>query len=157
MAYGVLAAMLFFLAFMTKRRIGAPILGLAAGYVLSSLWAEDVLAWVLERDVASDSVLLGGLVPVVIAVLPALVLMVHGHFHKSTFQRLLSAGGFTLVALAFLHEPIQRLVVADEATLRLSGFFESYGSIIVAVGLVAAIVDLVFTRLHKTADKKAKH
>ena len=155
--YGLMAALLFVTAFITKRRIGAPILGLAAGYIISNFWASDIVALVEDRGVDFDSVFVSGLVVIAVALTPALLLMVHGGVHKSAIQRFFAAAAFTFVGLAFLIEPLYAMVVAGGITDRLSDFYMQYQGAIIAVGLVGAVIDLVFTKLHKPVPQKGKH
>lgn len=155
--YGVLAAFLFATAFITRRRIGAPILGLAAGFILSGFWSSAITERVLQQNPRLDEVFISGAVAVAVILLPAILLTLHGGAHKSMIQRLVAAIFFTFIGLAFTVSHLGSIIVAGGPIEPLEDFLINYQGVIVALGVAVAVVDLAFTKLHKPAPPKGKH
>lgn len=155
--FGLVAVILFFAAFVTRRRIGASILGLGAGYILSMFWADELTGRLLQQSPDLDEIFIAGAVSTTIILLPALLLMLHGGVHKSMIQRTLAASSFTLVGLAFAVNQLQSMVVSGGVIEPFSDFLINYQGVIIALGVIGAVVDLVFTKIHKPSPPKGKH
>jgi hypothetical protein len=72
------------------------------------------------------------------------------------FWRVVGSGGFALLAVTFLLDSIGGALQLDGTGLAVYKVWRDYDSLIIVVGLVAALVDILFTRKHsgKRKDKK---
>lgn len=155
--YVSVAALLFIVAFVMRRRIGAPILGLAAGSVLSSIWGGASAAWLFSRDPNADSLTLASLASAGLILLPAVLLMLRGRTYKSLLQKFVGAAVFTVVALAFLHTSLQGLAVPDGGLTAIGGFLDAQRSTVITAGLALAVFDLLAAGSSGSLGKKGKH
>lgn len=148
-------ASLFALAFLTKRRFGVLGLALAAGYMLSNLWATTLTPLVAETGVRVDVPPLITLVSVALVLLPAIVLLFGGPVYKEITQRLIGAGLFAALAFALLVEPLGSALVLQGFGLELYQFFYDYRVYIVTIGLILALIDILATRGSKHHRRSA--
>ena len=95
------AAVLFVLAYATKRRFGVLGLGLAAGYVVSQLWQNDIPSAVQAIGVDLGTVPLETVVTLVVLLLPSLVLLFGGPVYKTKRGRFIGALLYVVVAVLF--------------------------------------------------------
>lgn len=148
-------AVLFILAFLTKRRFGVLGLALAAGSMLSNLWASTLTPIVAETGVEVNVPPLITLVSVALVLLPAVVLLFGGPSYKETTQRLIGAGLFAALAFALLIEPLGSALVLQGFGRDLYDFFFEYRVYIVTIGLIIALLDILATRTSKHHRKSA--
>ena len=142
----VVLVVLFVLTFLTKRRFGVLGLALAAGAMLSSLWAETLTPIIEEAGVELSAPPLLTVVSVSLGLLPAVLLLFSGPSYKTLIPRLGGAFCFSILALALLIEPIGQSLMLSEQGEQLYDFFVSNRVYIVTIGLVAALFDLLTTR-----------
>jgi hypothetical protein len=105
----IIAVLIFVAAFITKRRFGLLGLALAAGSILSGIWGFDAG---LEASAfgAPSGPLSTAAVSCVLILLPAGILLFHGDKYKTLIGRVIGAGLFTLLAIAFLIEPLSHAI-----------------------------------------------
>ena len=151
----ILLGVLFFLAFLTKRRFGPLGLALAAGAMLSSLWAETLTPYVEQAGVQVDVPPLATLVAVGLVLLPAVLLLFSGPSYHKISLRVAGAICFSLLALALLLEPLGSALVLEGTNQQIYEVLSNNRVYIVTAGLVIAIVDLLSTRTshHHTSSK----
>ncbi len=152
--YGVTLLLLFALAYITKRRFGVLGLALAAGAMLSSLWAQQLTPIVKRTgfDIAMPP--LATVVAVVLVLLPAILLLTSGPAYHKKSEQIIGALLFAMLAVALLIEPLgSGLVLQGDSKQVYDWFFENR-VYIVTIGLVAALVDLLFA---KTSSHYSKH
>lgn len=150
------ALVLFVGAYVSKRRFGLLGLALTAGATLSSIWTYDAGLLVSSLGLVPEGVITQAVTQSLVVLLPAILLLFHGYSYKSKLSRLVGSLLFTVLALAFLVEPIGY-------ALPLSGFgatvyetLKQYKAIIVSVGVVLAVVDLFFTKPAHVVEKASK-
>ncbi len=151
--FGIVMLLLFALAYVTKRRFGVLGLALAAGSMLSGLWAAKLTPLVRDAGLVVDSPPLITLVSVVLVLLPAIVLLFSGPSYQDTPRRVVGALLFASLAFALLIEPLGSALVLQGQGKQVYDFFADNQVYIVTVGLVIAIIDLLSThtsRAHKT-------
>lgn len=152
----VVIVLLFALAYFTKRRFGVLGLALAAGSMLSELWAGQLTPVVRDAGLVVQSPPLITLVSVVLVLLPAVFLLFSGPSYHDTFKRVVGALLFAALAFALLIEPLgSALVLQDEGRL-IYEFFDDNRVYIVTVGLIIAVLDLLGAHTAKPS-KSAKH
>lgn len=152
----VVLGFLFGLAFLTKRRFGVLGLALAAGAMLSSLWAATLTPILEQAGVSVQAPPLLTLVSVGLVLLPAVLLLFSGPSYKEMVPRLIGAFLFAALALALLVEPLGSALILTGQSKEVYDFFVTNRVYIVTVGLVAALFDILAT--HSPRHRKhAKH
>ncbi len=151
-----LAITLFLAAFLTKRRFGLLGLALAAGATLSTMWQQDAGYVVATLGVIDDPTIASAVSLSAVVLLPAILLLFHGYSYKSMVGRLIGASLFTLLALAFLVEPIGRALPLEGFASSVYDFINANKEVIISGGLIIAVVDLFFTK-PASHHEKEKH
>lgn len=156
--FGVILVVLFVLAYITKRRFGVLGLALAAGALLSALWAEKLTLVIQEADVSVEKPPLATLVAAGLVLLPAVVLLASGPVYRESHERLIGALLFALLAVALLVEPLGSGLILTGQSKEVYDFIVENRVYIVTGGLIAAIIDILFTRAPRFGGgKHSKH
>lgn len=142
----IVIALLFALAFFTKRRFGVLGLALTAGAMLSTLWVGDLTPLIANAGIQIVKPPLSSVVSAALILLPAILLLSSGPTYKTTMQRVIGAAAFAGLAIALLLEPLGSALVIDSTGKPVYDFFVQYRAIIVTAGLVFAVFDLLFTK-----------
>ena len=151
--YTVLGLALFLLSFFAKRRFGLLGLALAAGSLLSGIWAFDagliasLLGFPSNRIVAA-------IVTSIIILLPAVVLLFHGYTYKTMIGRLIGAALFTALAMSLLITPLSTVFMPKGAELTIYNKLYAAKDMIIGVGLIIAVVDIALTRPADNSKKR---
>jgi len=141
----IIAALLFGAAFITRRRFGLLGLALAAGSLLSGIWGFDAGLIAGSLGIPSGAVA-SAVIIALIVLLPAGVLLFHGYTYKTLVGRIIGASLFTLLALAFLIEPLGRVLVLQGFGADVYSWLANNRTAIIGVGLIVAVVDLFLTK-----------
>lgn len=152
----VIAAVLFVSAFMHKRRFGLLGLALAAGSLLSGIWGYDVGLIASGLGIPSGP-LTSAIILSLIILLPAAILLFHGYTYNTLIGRVVGASLFTLLALAFLIEPLSHILMPQGLGADAYNWLMNNRTIIIGTGLIIAVVDLFLTRPAHLSDKRRKH
>jgi len=151
-----LSLVLFGASFMAKRRFGLLGLALASGSLLSGIWGYDagLIASGLgfPQNATTTAVILSAIV-----LLPAIILLFHGYVYKSMIGRLVGAAMFTILALALLITPLAHVLIPQGAGASIYNLLVNNKDFITGLGLIAAVVDLFFTKPVQSSDNKHKH
>ena len=150
----ILLAVLFALTFFTKRRFGVLGLALTAGATLSSLWTPDVVPIVQQAGVELVAPPLSSVVAAAIILLPAVVLLFSGPTYSSKLQRAIGSLVFSLLALAFMLEPLGGALVLEGDGKRLFDILVEYRVWIITAGILLALADLLFVKTPKISKEK---
>lgn len=151
-----IAAVLFGSAFMARRRFGLLGLALAAGSLLSSIWGYDVGLVVGGLGVPSSQ-LTSSVVLSLLILLPAGALLFHGYTYKNMIGRIVGASLFTLLALAFLIDPLGHVLVLQGTSATVYGWLAGNRTVIIGLGMIIAVVDIFLTKPVKSTEKPHKH
>lgn len=151
----LLIGSLFALSYVTKRRFGVLGLSLAAGSLLSINWAGTLTPFIQQQGVELAAPPLDTVVRASLVLLPPLLLFFSGPAYQSGWPRFFGAVGFSVLAFAFLLQPLGDAIQLDGGGLTLYSFFQDYQSLIIVCGLIGAIVDVLLTR--KNSSKKSAH
>ncbi|HRN90613.1 MAG TPA: hypothetical protein PK265_01975 [Candidatus Saccharibacteria bacterium] len=140
-----IAVLLFVSAYLTRRRFGLLGLALAAGSILSGIWGYDagLIASGLGFPVGS---LTTAVTLAIIVLLPAGVLLFHGYIYKTFIGRIVGAALFTLLALAFLIEPLGHVLMPQGFGADVYNWLSQNRTAIIGGGLIAAVIDLFLTK-----------
>ncbi len=149
----IIAAVLFVPAFITKRRFGLLGLALAAGSILSGIWAYNAGLVASLFGIPSNPITSAAILSIII-LLPAGILLFHGYTYKTVVGRVVGASLFTLLALAFIVEPLGRALVLQGNSLTVYDWLQANRDMIIGFGLTIAVIDLFFTKPASLADKK---
>lgn len=153
---GLLAITLFIAAFVAKRRFGLLGLALAAGSLLSGIWGYDA-GLIASAIGIPSSPLSSAVVLCIIVLLPAFLLLFHGYAYKTVIGRLIGASLFTVLAIAFLIEPISHILVLQGQSLSIYNYFISNRDLIIGAGLIVAVVDIFLTKPVQFTEKRHEH
>jgi hypothetical protein len=151
---GLLFAVLFLLSFLTKRRFGVLGLALAAGSLLGLNWTDTLTPFIEKQGVTLVAPPLSTVVQSALILGPPLILLAGGPTYSKLFWRIAGSLAFAALAIIFLLDTIGGALQLDGPGLEAYRFLHAYRSIIIVVGLIAAIVDVFFTRKPKGKDKK---
>lgn len=153
----VIALSLFALAFMTKRRFGTLGLALAAGALLSDQLTRD-LSMIIERNgVPVEPLSSTTAASVALILLPALILLLSGPVYKTKKATIIGAVAFALMGTMLILGPLTaNLPLLDEGVDAVLNFIATYESLLIAVGIVGAVVDSWLTHSTKLG-RKSKH
>ena len=155
--FAVLAVILFTSAYITRRRFGLLGLALAAGSILSGLWGYDAGLVVGALGIFPSESLTTALTLSLLVLLPPGILLFHGYAYKSLVGRVFGALMFTLLALAFLVEPLGHALTLEGFGVDAYNWLVQNKEVIIGFGMVFAVADLFFTKPAHLADKKSKH
>ena len=143
---------LFSLAFFTKRRFGMLALALAAGALLSANGADSLTPFIEQQGVILKEPPLSVLVQTSLTLLPVFLLLINAPKYGELRWRLLGSLGFALLGFTFLLPPITDSVLLEDVGLDVYGFFHTYQSLIIVLGMTGAVIDIMLTK--KTKGKK---
>ncbi|MFZ1250103.1 MAG: hypothetical protein WAR37_01510 [Candidatus Microsaccharimonas sp.] len=152
----VVAIVLFVCAFISKRRFGLLGLALTAGATLSTIWSYDAGLVVSSTGLVPEGVVTQAVTQSLVVLLPAILLLFHGYAYKNMPSRILGSLMFTLLALAFLVEPIGYALPLADFGATVYAWITEYKDIIISVGVVLAVIDLFFTKRVKHTEKDKK-
>lgn len=157
LVFVVTMAVLFGLAFVTKRRFGVLGLALAAGAMLSGLWATTLTPIIAKAGVSVQEPPLLTLVSVALVLLPAVVLLFSGPSYKDTPMRLVGAFCFAALATALLVEPLGSAMILTGESKAVYDFFVTNRVYIVTAGLIVALFDILTTHSGRSHRRHHAH
>lgn len=149
----VVAVLIFIAEFITKRRFGFLGLALAAGSILSGIWGYDIGLEASAFGVPSGA-LTTAIVSCLLILFPAGILLFHGDKYKSLIGRIIGATLFTLLAVAFLIEPLSHAITPQGFGSEVFNWLVDNRNTVIGAGLAIAILDLILT---KPAHFPSKH
>lgn len=153
---GLVAVALFMGAYITKRRFGLLGLALTAGATLSTIWSYEAGLIVSSTGLVPAGPITTAVTLAAVTLLPAVVLLFHGTSYKDNFSRTVGALLFALLAVAFLVEPLQYVVVLQGQAADVYAWIISHKNLIISIGVVLAVVDLFFTKPSALTGKSRK-
>lgn len=149
----IVLAVLFALAFFTKRRFGVLGLALTAGATLSTLWATELTPIVEKSGFMITAPPMETVVAVVVVLLPAVVLLFSGPTYHKLSQRVVGAAAFALLASAFLLEPLGNALVLTGDSQDVYTFLVDNRVYIITAGILFALFDLLTVKSAKKVEK----
>ena len=156
LAYIVISVALFASSYIHKRRFGLLGLALAAGSLLSGIWGFN--AGLIASGLGAPSgPVTTAIVLAIIVLLPALVLLFHGYTYHTLIGRLIGASLFTVLALAFLIEPLSHALMPQGVGVGYYNWLVNNRNYVIGFGLIVAVFDLFLTKPVHLSDKRHKH
>ena len=152
------AVTLFTIAFVTKRRFGVLGLGLAAGVVLSQLWAVSLSIFLKNQGVQVEPLSHLTVAQVLLTLLPALLLLTAGPKYHDKRGAFLGSLLFAVLAVLFTVSPITRDFSIEGDTSPIFDFITQWQNVLVGVGVALAIADMLHAHGPKLPRRsKDKH
>ena len=151
-----MVAVLFALAFFTKRRFGLLGLALTAGATLSAMWAATLTPYIRQAGLDLVAPPLQSVVAAGIIVLPAVVLLFSGPMYTKVWQRVIGSALFALLAMALLFESLGSALVLQGEGQTVYALLGQYRTWIITAGILLALFDLLIVKAPKHVDKE-KH
>ena len=91
-------------------------------------------------------------------ILPSVILLFHGNTYKKVISRITGALLFTMLAFAFLIEPLGHMLVLNGVSAVVYQFLNEKQTLMIGVGLILAVVDLFLTKpALNLSEKRHKH
>lgn len=156
LVFTVTIVLLFGLAYITRRRFGVLGLALAAGSMLSGLWATELTPLLRGAGLTLDTPTLITMVSVALVLLPAVILLFSGPSYRDQLRRIGGALLFAALAFALLIEPLGTTLVLQGQGKQVYDFFADNKVYIVTIGLIIALVDLLGVHTSRR-HKESKH
>jgi len=150
--FAIIMVALFVLLFIAKRKFGLLGLALAAGSILSDLWIEKA-GYTLGMLNAPSNMYVVAAVSAAIVLAPAILMIFHDGKYKTMVGRLTGSGLFTLLALAFLVEPIGRVLIPQGIGALAYNWVVTNNGAIIATCLVLSIIDLLLPKHNHPHEK----
>lgn len=157
LVFGGIAVVLFAAAFLSKRRFGLLGLALTAGATLSGIWSYDAGILISSLGIVPNGPLTNAIALSTVVLLPALLLLFHGHAYKTMVGRVVGATLFTVLALAFLVEPIEFALPLTGDAAVVFATIKANKDLIISAGVAIAVVDLFFTKPARHVKEKHGH
>ena len=150
----IIVAALFALVFFTKRRFGVLGLALAAGALLSGMWATDATPYIQQAGLQVVAPPMETLVAAAMILLPAIVLLFSGPKYSKMSQRVIGSAAFALLAAAFLLDPLGGALVLTGNNQDIYKLLADHHTWIITAGILFALFDLLTMKPPKPPKEK---
>jgi len=145
---------LFVASFFSKRRFGILGLGLAAGAIISPIWGDTAGYIISSTGLVPEGPLVQVIAFSTIILIPAILFMFHGYTYKHIIGRVIGSLLFTLLAVAFLAEPIGNALTLTGPAASVYNWIVANHELVISFGVVIAIVDLLLSKpVHKSEKR----
>ncbi|HEX6461899.1 MAG TPA: hypothetical protein VFZ58_01350 [Candidatus Saccharimonadales bacterium] len=154
---GVLAiafALLFLLAFATKRRFGVLGLGLTAGALLSEYWTGGASSLLQQQGVELTVPPLESVVAIALTLLPVLILFSSGPSYHQKPQQLVGSLLFAAMAFLILFPILESIFVIEPNMQSAISAINTYGTSLLALLIVLAIADTALAKTKRHSKKE---
>lgn len=153
----LVAATLFGLSYVTKRRFGVLVLALVAGGMLATMWTETLTPLVASAGLVTVKPPLSSLVAMIITLAPALVLLMGGPTAHGKHERLYGSSVFAVTATVLVFRWLNDALVIEGSGTILHGFIQDYQAVILTICVIAAIFDVLMTHTARRSGQQARH
>lgn len=150
-------ALLFVLAFMTKRRYGVLGLGLAAGVLLASNARPFVSDFYEVNRLPTSPLTADTAAIITLVLLPSLLMMISGPIYSKRSAAVLGAAAYAVVGTVLLIGPILTALPSEQTVSSFLHELADNQKTIVSLGVVIAVIDAMWTHttsVHTKKDKK---
>lgn len=155
---GLYVAILFGLFFVSRRRVGLPGLGLAAGALLAQLWTSTVTPMVAQAGVVIEKPPMASIVAILLTLLPALLLMSRAAKAHDIGRQMYHSLVFALLAVSLTYAAFAGAVIIDKASSQIVDMMVPYLTLVTTVGIGLALFDVTMQRgKHVGKAAKGKH
>ncbi len=153
---GLYAAILFVVAFVSRRSLGVPTLALAAGAVLAKLWTDSLTPLVAETGIIIIRPPLTSIVAIALTLIPALLVMLRSAKVRAHHHAIVGSIVFALLAVMLTYGAFANAVVLDEASKHYVVQLLAYDKIIITAAIVIALLDVLFYKKPLPREKNKK-
>jgi hypothetical protein len=153
----IVAVVLFFIPFSTKRRFGTLALALAAGSILSQMWSPEITRIVRSTGIELVAPPLQSVITVILILLPAILVVRSGLAYHSRIAWVATSILFSLLGISFLLKTLASVLVIDGAGRTLYTNLLRYNGTIITLGITVALIDIILTKTHKKPRDSGKH
>lgn len=143
----VIAVALFGLAYVSKRRFGVLGLALTAGALLANQMTKDLSGWIDQYNIPVEPLSTVSAASVFLTLLPALVLLLSGPSYKKSKQAKIGATLFAVMAMLLILGPLTSSLPPDQIMQPFYLWVAKYNSILLAVAIAAAVIDMWMTHV----------
>ena len=151
---GIAALALFALAYVTKRRFGVLGLALAAGYVLSRLWEQDIPLLVDRIGIEFEAASSVTVVTLLVILLPSIALLFGGPTYKTKRGRLIGSALYAVLAVVFSLGALEYSLVLMGQGREVFEFLLANQQYILTIALAGAVVDIMHARSSSGSGEK---
>lgn len=141
---GVYSAVLFAIAWLSRRSLGVPTLTLAAGALMADLWTDSLTPLVAQAGLEIVKPPLTSVVAVALTLLPALLVMVRQHKVSSHYRSVLGSLVFAVLGVLLTYAAFSNAVVLDEASRQYALEIANYQNIAITVCILLAVAEVLF-------------
>lgn len=131
-------------------------LALAAGSVLSDIWTDKLLTVFKSTGIVVENYA-PTFIAVLIILIPVAIFLFKGYSYKNLISRLIGSAMFSLLAMAFLIEPLGHFWVVQGLGEGVFNFVLEKRFVIIGVGLLLAIGDFFIAKPAHKAHKERTH
>lgn len=154
---GIYCAILFLIAFLSRRLVAMASLALCAGAVLAKLWTSDLTPLVAQAGVRLISPPLGSLIAVLLTIVPALLVLAKSPKAGKKRHGVLSGLVFAVLGVMLTYGAFSNAVVLDDASKDAVLNILSYEKWILTACITLAIGEvLVFHKPRHSIDEHHK-
>ena len=149
----ILALLLFFTAYVSKRRYGLAGLALVAGSIISASWTSYVTIALQEQGIRLLSPPLNVVVAIILIILPAIFLLVVGPKYHKKMQKILGSVLFALLGILLIIMAIMREAPDLMSDGQVGSMVTDSYAFIIVIGVTFAIIDTVMAHLPRKGKK----
>lgn len=154
---GFYIAILWVLAWLSRRSMGMATIALAAGALLASIWTDSLTPIVASTGVVVIRPPLTSIVSVVITLLPAILILFRAPRIRSHSHSVISAFFFALLAAMLTYGAFSNAVILDEASKQYVREIVQYQNIVITIGVCVGIIEvLLFHKPRRYHDEHKK-
>lgn len=134
-------------------------LALSAGALLSMHWAGTLTPFLEAQGISLGTPPLSALVQVGLILAPPAILMFNGPSYSKGLPRFIGALAFSLLAMIYLSDILASIFVLSGPSATVFQFMHDNKNMLVAIGIMASVVDLLLTRKPRARKegKKGAH
>ncbi|MGB4768543.1 MAG: hypothetical protein WBP22_04760 [Candidatus Saccharimonas sp.] len=154
---GVYSAVLFAIAWLSRRSLGVPTLTLAAGALMADLWTDSLTPLVAQAGLEIVKPPLTSVVAVALTLLPALLVMVRQHKVSSHYRSVLGSLVFAVLGVLLTYAAFSNAVVLDEASRQYALEIAKYQNIVITVCVSLAVAEVLFYKKPHSGHSDKKH
>lgn len=138
----VIALALFGLSFLSRRRFGVLGLALTAGALLANQMTKDLSRLIADNKIPVEPLSAISAASIFLTLLPALILLLSGPAYKKRKQAITGAVAFTVMAMLLILGPLTSSLPPDKLMEPFLRWVAEYNSLLLAVGVGAAVTDV---------------
>lgn len=152
---GIYIAVLFLVAFLSRRLVAVASLALCAGAVIAKLWTNDLTPLVAQAGVRIISPPMGSLIAVALTLLPAILVLARSPKSVKRHHRMVSCLVFAVLGVLLTYGAFSNAVVLDEQSKQIVLSILAYERWILTACIVLAVGEVIILHHpHRDHDPK---